>query len=517
MNLLDQLNALNGVAPAPKPVQPQVPAITFVLTSCGRLDLLEKTMDSFFRHNQHPIERYLIVEDSANEAVFQQCKALNATRYDGKLEFIFNHQKKGQAASIDAAYATVTTPYIFHCEEDWEFYRPGFIQQSVKVLEADETILQAWIRPKSDGILNNINPEVEVINGVAVRRVLPTALIIKGAGERGGPLTVAGYMGFSWNPGLKRLSDYKLLKGGYSASIHEHTIDSVYRAHSKGFSVVSISIDDSEGFVKRSGLSKQSNASVAAPKPATEEFKVKLPTISVVMQAYLADYPGSRVNAVEKFHRAIESFLAQEYKRAELVIVSDGCKIVHTEILRYANTPAIKYVYADKAAEANMYELKDGQRFFRGVARQLGVDAAIGELVTYMDSDDLLTKKFLYNIVYTYNLAHTVDWWINSTWYDHTIMAQLPLEKILQDYDGIIHRFDGIDADFIQSRMKPGMLNLTPWLLTHRRECTTKWQDSVEVTEDVNFSRRLRAAYPKGHMYSTAGYARCHYSGLWDV
>jgi hypothetical protein len=37
--------------------------------------------------------------------------------------------------SIDRAYADVTTPFIFHCEDDWRFFRSGFIEESLLLLE----------------------------------------------------------------------------------------------------------------------------------------------------------------------------------------------------------------------------------------------------------------------------------------------------------------------------------------------------------------------------------------------
>jgi hypothetical protein len=62
----------------------------------------------------------------------------------------------------------------FTCENDWLFYKRGFIEDSIKVLESQPKVLQAWIRPKNDGILNKIEDKVFMLpGGVAVRRVLP--------------------------------------------------------------------------------------------------------------------------------------------------------------------------------------------------------------------------------------------------------------------------------------------------------------------------------------------------------
>lgn len=230
--------------------------ITFVLTSCGRNDLLEKTLDSFFKWNTYPIERFIITEDSADPNVFEECNRLNREKYEGRLEFIFNYEKLGQSASIDKAYSLVDTEYIFHCEEDWDFYRSGFIEDSIKVLETQPKVIQAWIRPKTDKILNKIESNVYVLpSEVKVRRVLPASFVVKGANEDGSDMVIKDYMGFSWNPGVKRLKDWQELPNGYAGFKHEHLVDQYYR--NNGFMVVSLSTKDDEGYVKHIGWNRR--------------------------------------------------------------------------------------------------------------------------------------------------------------------------------------------------------------------------------------------------------------------
>src|SRR5271166_2504486 len=91
--------------------------ITLCLTSCNRFDLLQQTLDSFFSLNTHPINRFLITEDSGN--VEMQKKILD--NYGSKVELIFNAVNKGPYHSIDYMYSQVKTDYIFHCEDDWIF------------------------------------------------------------------------------------------------------------------------------------------------------------------------------------------------------------------------------------------------------------------------------------------------------------------------------------------------------------------------------------------------------------
>ncbi|HEY3175496.1 MAG TPA: glycosyltransferase [Candidatus Polarisedimenticolia bacterium] len=172
--------------------------ITFVLTSCGRPDLLQQTIDSFFRHNDYPIEKYIIIEDSADERM----KDWLLEKHGSVFEVIFNKPKLGQIRSIDKAYSRVQTPYIFHCEDDWLFFRGNFISDSLSVLREDPKILQVWLRDLWD---TNKHPPERTIRrteqGVLHRRVT---------------LDYLGWHGFSFNPGLRRKTDYDLV-GSYEA------------------------------------------------------------------------------------------------------------------------------------------------------------------------------------------------------------------------------------------------------------------------------------------------------------
>ena len=532
------------------------PKVTFVMTACGRPDLMEKTLDTFMQFNTHPIERWIITEDSTDPQVFSQCKTLNDKKYNNKLEFVFNEKKLGQARSIDLAYSMVDTDYVFHCEEDWEFYDDEFIEQSLSILEADKSVLQAWIRPKSDRILNDIKEEVYQIGGIGVRDVLPKSFMVKGALPGGKDLIVKDYMGFSWNPGLKRMSDYKLLKNGYSGVQSEHMIDSFYRTHSNGFKVVSLSESDDQGFVrhigwgrraddpiydedknspqdleqamlearqKREADKKRVEAEQEAKQKEEEKSKgVLTPKISVVMQVYLGDYPGSRTDSVIKFHRAVKSFVDQNYQNSELIIASDGCELTKEHYYEYyANEKRIKFVFVDKTGLPNMYdEHFEGYKYYRGVPREAGRALANGELITYMDSDDVLHPTFLYKIIYHHNLAPSADWMVNMSWFDHIAMMGVPLSPSIEPYDTsevIKVPFLG-DSYFVKTKVKEGLAVNTPWLLTHKSDVTIKWIDTLgQVSEDVAFSRRLREKYKNGYTFNEPTYLRCHYTGLWDV
>jgi GT2 family glycosyltransferase len=120
--------------------------VSIVITTCGRTDLLEKTVHSFFNYNSYPIQKVIIVEDSGTPQDFSKIKSLIPC----DLEIIENEVNIGQIASIDKAYSKVETDYIFHCEEDWEFFNSGFIEKSFEILDTDPKIFTVWLRSHTD-------------------------------------------------------------------------------------------------------------------------------------------------------------------------------------------------------------------------------------------------------------------------------------------------------------------------------------------------------------------------------
>ncbi len=188
------------------------PEVTFVLTSCGRVDLLQQTIESFEKHNTYPIKRGVITEDSCDEEVYKQVKELFGDRYD----VMCNAEKKGQIKSIIDAYETIDTDYVFHCEDDWNFFKEGFIEESFAILNSDPKITQVWLRTQE-----NLNRDenfftfgdLQEVDGYGFRTVTPTGDFEWGA--------------FSFNPGIKRMSDYKKLN--YDNCFSELDVNLRYR------------------------------------------------------------------------------------------------------------------------------------------------------------------------------------------------------------------------------------------------------------------------------------------------
>ena len=169
---------------------------SLVITSCGRFDLLRRTVASFLKFADVQPKQCILVEDSGDESVREVLAPFNVP-----FEILINQPNTGQQpsierlhAAIDRAYAQVKFPHIFHCEDDWEFFRTGFIQESFIVLNA---------LPKASAVMLRGRDEHRMLRRIAgkevggVRFCQPSTLSHK---------TLFGY---GYNPGLRRLVDYR--------------------------------------------------------------------------------------------------------------------------------------------------------------------------------------------------------------------------------------------------------------------------------------------------------------------
>jgi hypothetical protein len=166
--------------------------VTLVITSSNRLPLLRRTIYSFLTFNTYPISEYIIIDDSANAYCHSEIKK----EFGSMFKIICNTTRIGQINSIDKAYLFIKTPWIFHLEDDWQFYRDGFIEDSLALMKADPKILQVWLREMNDTNGHPVDTKLRVIAGIPHHDIT---------------FDYQGYYGFSFNPGLKRLSDYELI------------------------------------------------------------------------------------------------------------------------------------------------------------------------------------------------------------------------------------------------------------------------------------------------------------------
>jgi len=142
--------------------------VTAIFTSFNRLDLLKITIDSFNRMNTYPIKEKIIIEDSGMSSVHEQLKK-DYSNY----RLILNPTNIGLVESLDKVLAEVTTPYVFHSEDDFEYIKQGFIERSIKIMDSNSWIMQVWLsnrhnEPLDDEIItvDDVQYRLASINGM---------------------------------------------------------------------------------------------------------------------------------------------------------------------------------------------------------------------------------------------------------------------------------------------------------------------------------------------------------------
>lgn len=197
-------------------------AYTVVLTSCARFDLLGPTLQSFFTHVDERPAAFVLVEDSGDAAV-RETLAPFEPALGRPFTVLLNRPQLGQMGAIDRAYAEVTTPYIFHCEDDWAFFRSGFIGASRRVLEARADVSMVGLRPRAE-----LNPLVRETPAERLDDVAYFAM---------DPTKHPEYFSYSFNPGLRRTADARAI-GPFSPLGKEEDVSYAFKR--AGFRVANL-------------------------------------------------------------------------------------------------------------------------------------------------------------------------------------------------------------------------------------------------------------------------------------
>jgi GT2 family glycosyltransferase len=223
-------------------------SVSIVVTSCGRFDLLYRTLESFFKFNSYRnVSQLIVIDDSGHSDVARDIleKMLGSLRDTLAVEIIINDENLGQVKSIDLAYSRVTNSLIFHLEDDWEFYRQGFIEHSYEILAAYPWIVTVWLRAHTD----TMGHPIEFVDH------LPFGLLTLNY--------LRCYHGFTWNPGLRREKDYRLIQSFSEHAPGEGLAGIWYMRN--GFRAAMSCVK--EGFVRHIGW-ERSTASMPGTKKA---------------------------------------------------------------------------------------------------------------------------------------------------------------------------------------------------------------------------------------------------------
>jgi len=193
--------------------------------------------------------------------------------------------------------------------------------------------------------------------------------------------------------------------------------------------------------------------------------------ISVIMSSFLSDYPKCANRREDRFRFAVRSFLKQENKNSELIIISDGCGITETIWNNeFRNESRIIFDRVPRHKE------------FSGTPRNHGISIANGSLICYLDSDDFIGPSHLSIIID--NFTADIDW----CFYD--------------DYCFVGHNI------FKKRNVNIKEMRIGTCSICHKKEIDVKWEDGYG--HDHNFIKKM---LEKEYVYkkiSTPQYFVCH-------
>jgi glycosyltransferase involved in cell wall biosynthesis len=203
--------------------------------------------------------------------------------------------------------------------------------------------------------------------------------------------------------------------------------------------------------------------------------------ISVIMPVHLSYYNfGSfkcATNGEEKFIRAVNSFLNQSFADAELIIVSDGCKIAEDIYNRlFTDMVNVRFKYIDK------------QDMFSGVVRQSGLELALGKIICYLDHDDVFGVNHLAIINKEFDMDK-YDW----VYYN---------DYLVQNYEHTLLK---------ERNVKPVQSSIGTSAVAHKKNIGVIWEDGYG--HDLKMIQKYLLPLPHIKI-PTPQYYVCHCSGL---
>lgn len=199
------------------------------------------------------------------------------------------------------------------------------------------------------------------------------------------------------------------------------------------------------------------------------------------MPSFLSPYQGGATDRERKFIRAVTSFLQQQYQNRELLIVSDGCEITNRIVSERFPHDTVKLISIPK------------QDMFSGEVRDAGLRQATGDVITYLDSDDLYGNSLHLDFIYNAFLNLDVNW----VYFDD-IMQWNP------------HVSSAREAFLERGRI--GTSNIA-----HRNFKDIGWKGMNGYGHDWSFITQLMQRYPNPPKISGTSYTVCHIPNVADV
>lgn len=185
--------------------------------------------------------------------------------------------------------------------------------------------------------------------------------------------------------------------------------------------------------------------------------------ISVIVPVY---------NAEKYLDRCIESIVDQTYNKIEIILVNDGSTDCSTDICNQWKS------------KDNRIKVINNENSGVSVARNIGLDKATGEYVTFVDSDDFLKEDFLESL---YNDIKSDD-------YDIAISNAIIVRNNQYKKFNYIRKNIKLSSEQATKKMLEGKLFQTVcWAKLYKMSVVEKarFNEKMHIAEDLEFLRNV--------------------------
>lgn len=193
--------------------------------------------------------------------------------------------------------------------------------------------------------------------------------------------------------------------------------------------------------------------------------------VSVIIPAY---------NAAETLRDAIDSVLAQTYPAYEIIVVDDGSRDATAELAQAYREP-VRLIRQTNAGPA--------------AARNAGIAAASGELIAFLDADDVwLPSKLGSQVAFLASHPHYA--FVFTAW--HVWPPDRPIEKDLARESDVSIALDEEESGWLYSRLLDDCLVFTSTVLA-RRELIDRvglFDESLKRGQDYDYWLRASRLTP---------------------
>lgn len=313
--------------------------VTFTITTCKRLDLFQKTLNSVINcFDTDMIDEWLCIDDNSSED--DRKKMMDLYPF---FSFIFKDiRDKGHSKSMNILQKYVKTPYIFHVEDDWKFIcKRNYIAECLDILNSNKNLGQCLINKNYSEVEKDVdikggeyNSSVNGLRYYVHEFATNDEQRIKWINKHGNGLSSNYWPHFSLRPSLIRKEVFDKI-GDFNDESNHFEIDYASRYVNNGYLSAFLegiySIHIGRLTTERNDVSKinaytLNNESQFIKTPVQKTIEIDFNDIDIKLKTYVLNL-DRRPDRWDNFKKNSKSIDYLKYERFSAV---DGSKLKST-------------------------------------------------------------------------------------------------------------------------------------------------------------------------------------------